>query len=168
MLYVIYLELTSTYNATCTNTCPSGYTLSGSQCVRTYSATQNYYCSSGWSLSGSICTRTSTTSAIPGVAANSCSFSSYSSPPSPWRALSSSVSGSNTYYVFVNSNPNRKVTCPSVSAPATVPPDFTGASIQVDPQSLNIGGGTYTSGWKLTLTGYIFADAQVYCKKATP
>jgi hypothetical protein len=82
--------------------------------------------------------------------------------------LASSVTGSNTYYVFVNGNPNRKVACPAVAAPATVPPDFTGASIQADPQALDVAGTTYTSGWKLVITGYSSVNARVYCKKATP
>jgi hypothetical protein len=155
-----------TYEATCT--CNSGDTKSGTTCNHTYTATSNYSCPAGWSLSGTTCSRTLTVLLIPGISANSCPFTDYSSPPSPWRSLGSSVSGSNTYYLFQNSNPDRKVTCPGIAAPATVPPDFAGVSIQADPQTLDVEGTTYTSGWKIVLSGYSSADVQVYCKKATP
>ncbi|HEX4267271.1 MAG TPA: PilC/PilY family type IV pilus protein [Steroidobacteraceae bacterium] len=48
---------TTTTNATTTNSCPSGYTVSGGNCVATTPPTITYSCTSGWTLSGTTCTK---------------------------------------------------------------------------------------------------------------
>jgi hypothetical protein len=100
---------------------------------------------------------------------NSCPFTTYDAPPSPWMKTlenSSTVAGgTSTTYVYQNSDPNRQVICEAGTGSADVPPDFKGAKHTAAPQSLAVGGVTYTSGWKITeLEGYDKLDASVYCR----
>jgi hypothetical protein len=142
-------------------TCSSGYTLSGTTCYRYYAASvSSYSCPSGGTLSGSTCTRVDTASASCPITLtlNSCPFTTYNAPPSPWiKTLENSATvtgGTSTTYVYQNG-----------SGSADVPPDFKGAKHTAAPQSLTVGGVTYTSGWKITeLEGYDKLDANVYCR----
>jgi hypothetical protein len=73
--------------------------------------------------------------------------------------------GTSTTYVYQNGTPSRQVVCEAGSGSANVPPDFKGAKHTAVPQSLSVGGVTYTSGWKITeLEGYDKLDASVYCR----
>jgi hypothetical protein len=102
-----------------------------------------------------VCSKTETatpTCGVGNIAANSCPFTNYNAPPSPWVLTSSTISGSTARYVFNNSQPDRRIVCPTVkydSAPQV---------------KIGLDGQTYTSGWKITgLSGFRSFDAQVYC-----
>jgi hypothetical protein len=160
-------------------TCASGYTPAGTTtsahtCTYTVSATPQYTCNSGDTPSGATnsthsCTHTVAASFPLVIKLNSCPFTAYASPPSPWKQIlanSASVTGgTDTTYIYQNSNPDRQVICEAGTGSAVVPPDFKGAAHMATPQSLAVGGVTYTSGWEMTaMTGYSAVDASVYCR----
>ncbi|GHU00846.1 hypothetical protein FACS1894186_2360 [Alphaproteobacteria bacterium] len=84
----------TTCTLTAALTCPSGGSLSGAACILSQTPT----CNTGGSLSGAICTQTT---ADRPIFSNSCPFSTYASPPAPWRTLVSDTSGTRSNYVFV-------------------------------------------------------------------